>query len=59
MSELPSASGSRSRGNRISVSLSDDHYAQLQQLSQTEGRSLSNLCARLLGMALDQLKQSP
>ena len=58
MSELSSASGSRPRGNRISVSLSDEHYAQLQLLSQTEGRSLSNLCARLLALALDQLKQS-
>jgi len=44
----------RGRANRISVSLHDAMFERLQELSQQEGRSLSNLCAYLLEMALQQ-----
>jgi metal-responsive CopG/Arc/MetJ family transcriptional regulator len=36
------------RCSRVSVSLPEPLLEQLQQLAQREGRSLSNLCARLL-----------
>lgn len=42
----------RGRSNRISVSLSDGTLDTLQQLAEQQGRSLSNLCARLIERAL-------
>lgn len=44
----------RGRANRISVSLHDAMFERLQELSLKEGRSLSNLCAYLLEVALQQ-----
>jgi len=48
--------GEPSRSNRVSVSLNAQLYKQLQELSQKEGRSVSNLCAHLLATALERLK---
>lgn len=45
------------RANRISISLHDAIYERLQELSQREGRSLSNLCAYLLEAALQRHDQ--
>jgi len=44
----------RGRANRVSVSLHDAMFERLQELSEREGRSLSNLCAYLLELALEQ-----
>lgn len=49
----PEARG-QGRATRISISLGDVMVQRLQDLAQREGRSLSNLCARLLENALDQ-----
>ena len=51
-------SNPRSRASRISVSLNAHHVQQLQLLSEQEGRSLSNLCARLIVQALEQLNKA-
>ena len=40
------------RGNRVSVSLNDGTLDTLQKLAAQQGRSLSNLCARLIEGAL-------
>ena len=52
----PPARG-QGRANRISVSLHDAMFERLQELSQREGRSLSNLCAYLLEVALQRHDQ--
>ena len=49
-SELPF--DGRGRTCRISVGLSDATVNELQQMAAQEGRSLSNLCARLIESAL-------
>lgn len=48
----------RGRSSRISVSLHDSLFRQLEALAQAEGRSLSNLCARLIETALDDHRQA-
>ena len=48
--EVPSEG--RGRVSRISVGLSEGTLNELQQLAAQEGRSLSNLCARLIEGAL-------
>ena len=40
------------RANRISVTLRDGTLDELQLLAEQQGRSLSNLCARLIEGAL-------
>ena len=45
-------SDGRGRTSRISVGLSEGTLSELQQLATQEGRSLSNLCARLIESAL-------
>jgi metal-responsive CopG/Arc/MetJ family transcriptional regulator len=52
----PPARG-QGRANRISVSLHDAMFERLQELSLQEGRSLSNLCAYLLELALQHHDQ--
>jgi metal-responsive CopG/Arc/MetJ family transcriptional regulator len=42
----------RGRASRISVSLHDSLFRQLEELAHAEGRSLSNLCAHLIETAL-------
>lgn len=41
------------RASRISVSLAEPLLERLQELAEREGRSLSNLCARLLEHAIE------
>jgi hypothetical protein len=48
----------RGRSSRISVSLHESLFRQLEELAQEEGRSLSNLCARLIETALEDHRQA-
>ena len=48
MADSVSLSRAKGRANRVSVSLSDETLVAVQELAEQEGRSLSNLCARLL-----------
>lgn len=52
MADRISESSASRRANRVSVSLSDGTLDTLQQLAEQQGRSLSNLCARLIEGAL-------
>ncbi|MEN9540984.1 MAG: CopG-like 1 or ribbon-helix-helix domain, 5 [Cyanobacteriota bacterium] len=60
MTDSKPAPRGRGRANRISVSLHDGLFRQLEALAAEEGRSLSNLCARLIETALQgQRQQAP
>ena len=52
MADSVSLSRAKGRANRVSVSLSDETLVAVQELAEQEGRSLSNLCARLIEGAL-------
>lgn len=57
MSGSKSRAGGQRRAKRISISLHDAMFERLQELSLREGRSLSNLCAYLLEVALQRHDQ--
>ena len=59
MSDSPSVAPGRGRAARISVSLHDALVEELEQLARAEGRSLSNLCARLIETALPHYRRFP
>ena len=54
MADSVSLSRAKGRANRVSVSLSDETLVAVQELAEQEGRSLSNLCARLIEGAMRQ-----
>ena len=57
MLESRPATRAQGRSNRISVSLGDSLVERLQDLAEQEGRSLSNLCARLIEQAIEHYEQ--
>ena len=59
MTDSKPAARARGRASRISVSLHDALFRELENLAAEEGRSLSNLCARLIETALQSHRSEP
>ena len=59
MTDSKPAARVRGRASRISVSLHHDLFGKLEKLAAEEGRSLSNLCARLIETALQSHRSEP
>lgn len=59
MTDAKPITRARGRASRISVSLHEALFKQLEDLACEEGRSLSNLCARLIETALQNQRRSP
>lgn len=55
---MPASLSSHGRNSRISITLRADLHDELLVLCQQEGRSLSNLCARLIEDGATRLRQA-